>query len=49
MFFGILSVTIVSADWRAVFDLEIPFWLLLETKYQVFPDCFSLGYEKSDF
>ena len=32
MFFGIPSVTIVSANWQAVFDSEIPCWLLLVAK-----------------
>ena len=47
-FFKFLSVNFISANLGAVFDLEIPSWLLLDTKRNTFffPFCFSLSCEK---
>ena len=48
VFFKFLSVNFISANLGAVFDLEIPSWLLLDTKRNTFffPFCFSLSCEK---
>ena len=45
MFFGIPVKYYVSANSEAVFNLEFPSWLVLDTKITCFLFSFSLGFE----